>query len=203
MTRTALAHAAALAALVLSVVLATDFETLFKSPVKTTVLILAFVLAVGLATWDLIGAKRDQPIRYRGKKRNAKIVKYMTKLLKFDGQCVMSSNDLSWVEGDARDALFEKARRKSLVLVMPSRNELSRELEKAGARAYYYGDQDFRFRSRFTLVNPSRADAWVAIGHGNNAAHTIREVHAESDPTVYLADDLYRLAMRHTKGATS
>lgn len=204
MTRTALAHAAALAALVLSVLLAADLETLFKSSLKSVVLVLAVLLALGLAVWDLIGAKRDRPIRYRGKKRSAKILKYMTKLLRFDGQCVMSSNDLSWVAGEARDALFEKARQKSLVLVMPCRNEVSQELERAGAEAYYYGDQDFRFRSRFTLVNPSRADAWVAIGHGDSAVHTIREVHAESDPTLYLADDLYRLAKRRTTaGVTS
>ncbi len=204
MTRTALAHAAALAALVLSVLLAIDLEALFQSPLKTVVLVLTVLLAGVLAVWDLIGARRDQPIRYRGKRRNVKILKYMTKLLKLDGQCVVSSNDLSWVAGEARDALFEKARQKSLVLVMPRRNELSRDLEKSGAAAHYYGDQDFRFRSRFTLVNPSRADAWVAIGHGDSTAHTIREVHAESDPTVYLADDLYRLAKRHaTAGATS
>ena len=203
MIRTSLAHAAALAALLLSVLLAGDLETLFGSPLKTTFLVLTVLMAAGLAFWDLVGAKRDQPIRYRGKKRNAKILKYMTKLLKFDGQCVMSSNDLSWVAGEARDALFEKARQKSLVLVMPCRNELSQELERAGAEAYYYGDGDFRFRSRFTLVNPSRADAWVAIGHGNSAAHTIREVHAESDTIVYLADDLYRLTKRHTTAGAS
>lgn len=201
MLRAIAAHVVALIALILSVLLAGDLETLLKSPLNAAVVIVAVLSAVGLAVWDVVAAKRDQPIRYRGKRRNAKILKYMTRLLKFDGQCVMSSNDLSWVSGEACDALFEKARQKSLVLVMPSSTELSRRLEVAGAEAHYYGDGDFRFRSRFTLVNPSRADSWVAIGHGDSTAHTIREVHAESDPTVYLADDLYRLAKRRASTA--
>ncbi len=94
--------------------------------------------------------------------------------------------------------MVEKAQQRSLVLVMPMRNILSSELESKGAVAYYYGDDDFKFSSRFTLVNYSRADAWIAIGFGDNSGHTIREVHKRDDPTVFLADDLIRLAKRST-----
>ncbi|MDQ1115272.1 membrane protein implicated in regulation of membrane protease activity [Microbacterium testaceum] len=109
MTRTVLAHAAALAALILGVLLAGDVGALLKTPLNAIVVTLAILLAAVLAVWDVVGAKRSQPIRYRGRDRNKKILNYMIRVLKFDGQCVMSSNDLSWVAGEARDALFEKA----------------------------------------------------------------------------------------------
>lgn len=196
MVRTILTQLGALAALVVSVVLAGDFPQLADSPWKSVIVALAVVVAVSLAAWEVFGTWRNLPIRYRGKKRDANVLKYMTKLLSFDGQCVMSSNDLSWATGDAEHALIKKAREGSLTLIMPSPNKLSTDLEEEGANAHYYGNEEFKFLSRFTLVNASRADAWVAIGHGTNGEHTIREISLKEDPTVHLANDLVRLVKR-------
>jgi hypothetical protein len=199
MVRSVLTQLGALAALAISVVLAGDLDRLLDSPLKALFVAISVLIAIAAAVWEVVGTHRSRPIRYRGKRRNAKILRYMTKLLAAEGQCVVSTNDLSWVTGSASDALFEKAKSGSLVLVMPQSNEIGERLEHAGAKAYYYGDEEFKFSSRFTLVNPARADTWVAVGHGTKGAHTIREAHSKDDPVVHLAKDLFQLAKRNAK----
>lgn len=156
----------------------------------------AVLIALGLAAYDVRGVVRDLPRRFKGATRDKDIRDFMTELLAGEGQCAVSSNDLSWVKGEARDALFEKARAKSLALVMPVQNELSEELVRAGAKAHYYGDENFKFRSRFTLVNPSRADAWLAVGVGTPKAHIIRIIDSNAEPAFNMAVDLVELAER-------
>ncbi|MEV8339775.1 hypothetical protein [Leucobacter sp. NPDC077196] len=91
---------------------------------------------------------------------------------------------------------MKKASERSLVLVMPKANPTSSELVKAGAEAHYYGDADFKLRSRFTVVNSNRGDAWVAVGYGRKGAHMIREFHSSDDPTLNMAKDLIDIARR-------
>lgn len=196
MVRTILTHVAALATLTLTIILAVDLEAIFNSLSRTIIIVGAIIITIATALWDIRIAHHIAPARFKGKRRNAKVREYMTNLLKHDGRCVMSSNDLSWVDGHARDALIEKARAGSLVLVMPRPIKLSQELEKKGATAFYYGKNDFKFRSRFTLVNESRADSWIAIGYGTKGSHTIREIYSSSDPAFHLAEDLIELAKR-------
>lgn len=196
MIRTVLAQLSAVAAVVLTVLLAGDLVELLMTPWKAVLVVMVVVGAISLAVWEGIAAVRSRPIAYKGKKRNERIRKYMANLTKFDGQCVVSSNDLSWVSGEAYDMLMKKATERSLVLVMPRANEMSRKLARAGAEARYYGDETFRLRSRFTVVNSNRADAWVAVGYGRKGAHIIREFHSSDDPTLNMAKDLIDIARR-------
>lgn len=166
------------------------------TPWKAILVVVVVAVAISLALWEVITAVRLRPIAYKGKKRNERIQKYMANLTRFDGQCVVSSNDLSWVSGEAYEMLMKKAAERSLVLVMPRENEMSRELVAAGAEARYYGDETFRLRSRFTVVNSNRADAWVAVGYGRKGAHMIREFHSSDDPTLNMAKDLIDMARR-------
>jgi hypothetical protein len=195
-TRTILAQVSAVAAVVLTVLLAGNLDELFATAWKVVLVGVAVVSAVALAAWEVIAAVRSRPIAYKGKKRNERIRKYMANLTTFDGQCVVSSNDLSWVSGEAYEMLMKKAAQRSLVLVMPKANQMSRQLVKAGAEARYYGDGTFRLRSRFTVVNSNRADAWVAVGYGRKGAHMIREFHSSDDPTLNMAKDLIDIARR-------
>lgn len=203
MIRTILTQLTAFLALVASILLANDLKSLVETPWKLVLGIVVLLVAILAATWEVIGTAKSRPIRFRGKKRDVKILKYMTKMLRTQEQCVISSNDLSWVKGEARDVLLEKAAKKSLTLVMPRENELSAELTDSGAVAYYYGDEEFKFASRFTLVNHSRSDAWVAIGHGTKNEHTIRAIDSKDDPAIHLADDLYRLVRRRAMSGVS
>lgn len=194
MLRIALTHLTAIVTIVLTIALAVDMNSLKTLGVKSLIIILAIGVTLVTAAWDFRQAQKSTPNRFKGKKREEKIREYMTNIVKNDGRCVISSNDLSWATGDARDALEEKARLKSLVLVMPKPIELSEILTKKGATAYYYGTSGLKFRSRFTLVNESRADSWVAIGYGENTAHLIREINSKDDPAFHLAEDLIELA---------
>ncbi|RKE62930.1 hypothetical protein [Microbacterium sp. AG238] len=193
MIRIVLAQSSAVFAVVLTIVLAGDLGALFASPVKTFFVGVAVILAIVLGAWEIIVERRERPIVYRGKKKKEQILRYMSNLTNFDGQCVISSNDLSWVEGEAHAMLMKKAENKSLVLVMPKANQRSRELVRAGAVARYYGDSS-PLRSRFTVINPGRADAWVAVGYGRKDSHVIREFHSSDDPTLAMAKDLIDLA---------
>ncbi|MGN7067896.1 hypothetical protein D8M15_00640 [Micrococcus sp. HSID17228] len=196
MIRTILAQLSAVASIVLTVLLAGSLRELLMTPWKVILVVVVVAVAISLALWEVITAVRSRPIAYKGKKRNERIQKYMANLTRFDGQCVVSSNDLSWVSGEAYEMLMKKAAERSLVLVMPRENEMSRELVAAGAEARYYGDETFRLRSRFTVVNSNRADAWVAVGYGRKGAHMIREFHSSDDPTLNMAKDLIDMARR-------
>lgn len=202
MIRTILAQLSAVAAVVLTVLLAGDLVELLMTPWKAVLVVVVVVVAISLAVWEVIAAARSLPIAYKGKNRNERIRKYMANLTKFDGQCVVSSNDLSWVSGEAYEMLMKKATERSLVLVMPRANEMSRKLERAGAEARYYGDGTFRLKSRFTVVNSNRADAWVAVGYGRKGAHMIREFHSSDDPTLNMAKDLIDIARRLAEKGT-
>lgn len=196
MIRTILAQLSAVASIVLTVLLAGSLRELLMTPWKVILVVVVVAVAISLALWEVITAVRSRPIAYKGKKRNERIQKYMANLTRFDGLCVVSSNDLSWVSGEAYEMLMKKAAERSLVLVMPRENEMSRELVAAGAEARYYGDETFRLRSRFTVVNSNRADAWVAVGYGRKGAHMIREFHSSDDPTLNMAKDLIDMARR-------
>lgn len=196
MIRTILAQLSAVASIVLTVLLAGSLGELLMTPWKAILVVVVVAVAISLALWEVITAVRLRPIAYKGKKRNERIQKYMANLTRFDGQCVVSSNDLSWVSGEAYEMLMKKAAERSLVLVMPRENEMSRKLVTAGAEARYYGDETFRLRSRFTVVNSNRADAWVAVGYGRKGAHMIREFHSSDDPTLNMSKDLIDMARR-------
>jgi hypothetical protein len=202
MLRTILTQLATFLAVVASVLLANDVKSVADTPWKIVLGIIVLLVALVAAIWEIVGTHKSRPIRYRGDRRDEKILKHMIKLLRTQEHCVISSNDLSWVKGDARDVLFAKASKNSLTLVMPRANELSSDLEDKGAVAYYYGDEEFKFASRFTLVNHSRSDAWVAIGHGTKNEHTIRTIDSKDDPAIHLADDLFRLVRRRAMSET-
>lgn len=197
MHRTILTQLAAFLAVVASVLLANDLKTVAETPWKLILGILVLLIAAVAALGEIIGTFRSSPIRYRGVRRDEKILKRMTKILRTQENCVISSNDLSWVKGKALEALSKKASNNSLTLVMPRANMISRDLVDKGAVAYYYGDEEFKFASRFTLVNHSRSDAWVVIGHGTKQEHTMRMIDSKDDPAIHLADDLFRLVKRH------
>lgn len=183
--------------------LANDLNNLFNTLWKTLLGAVAVLAAISLAVYEIWGTYRSQPRRFKGFKRDAKILKYMIKMLTPQAHCVISSNDLTWVDEAATKVLEEKAEKKSLTLLMPVENKVSQNLVSKGAKAYYYGDDLFKFTSRFTLFDPDGSGPWIAIGHRTEDVHTIRKVSSKDDPAIHLVIDLYRLMARNTEAVAS
>lgn len=196
MTRVLLTQTLTIIALASSILLANNLTDLFNTPWKLYLGITAVLIALSSAVVEITLTAKSQPKKFRGKKRDEKILKYMIKLLSTSDQYVISSNDLSWAEGKSLEVLSKKAQSNSLTLIMPKSTELSALLVAEGATAHYYGDENFKFASRFTLINPSRSGSWVAIGHGTEQIHTIRKISSKDDPAMHLVRDLYKLSAR-------
>lgn len=170
---------------------------MLSMPVNFILVVAGFGVSIALSIWEIVDAWKARLKLFKGEDRADKVRAYMTKLLSGDGRCVVSSHDLSWAKGEARDALERKAEDGSLELVMPRATDFSDHLVSKGAVAHYYGDDStFRFRSRFTIVNSSRQDAYLAVGMGTEKAHTIRVVKSNEDPAFHMATDLIALAER-------
>ncbi|MGO1806764.1 MAG: hypothetical protein ACTH01_04290 [Micrococcaceae bacterium] len=199
MTRIVVVQLAALSALVVTIFLSADLNALSETPWKQVLVVATIVLAAVAAIFELTDATRSRPKQFRGRKRNEKILKYMIELLSTEEHCVISSNDLSWVETKARETLIRKASNNSLTLLMPRPNAISEELAGFGAKTHYYGNEDFKFLSRFTLINAGRSDGRVAIGFSSHDSHKIRMFEAKDDPAVHLAEDLFELVKRSSK----
>jgi hypothetical protein len=176
MIRTISTHVAAVGTVVLTVVLAGVFDNLqTTSPIKLIVVGFLLVAVLVLAVWDIVVARKRAPIR-------------------------ISSNNLSWVTGDALVAMTDKASNKSLLIVMPQENETSKELALKGAEVYYYGAELSPISSRFTIVNFGRSGKWAAVSHEVDGAHIIQKVRSGSDPTLHMAEDLFEMARRKAVG---
>lgn len=199
MWRTIITQLGALVALGLTVVLSGDLKTTLQNPMNILLLTAAVVLTIGLAIWDLTAAYKARTLRFKGRKKDKRILTYMVNNLRPEGQVVMSSNDLSWAQsGAGKAALLDKARANSLTLLMPRETTLSRQLQSSGAQVIYYGagDPNFRFASRFSLFREGRAGEWFAVGHADEDVHLIRRIKSNSDPTFHMSRDLIELAKR-------
>lgn len=196
MIKTLTTQSASVIALLTTIVLAVDLDSLTNSLGRLLLVSAAVVVALIAALIEVADTARSRPKQFRGRNRNRKILDFMIKLLSSDEQCIISSNDLSWAQGDAFEALKVKAENGSLTLLMPKPNEVSRKLEQLGAKAHYYGSDEFTFRSRFTLINSNRPDGRVAIGFSAKDAHRIRIFEAKDDPAVHLAEDLFKMAKK-------
>lgn len=194
MIRTLVAHAAAVGSLIVAVLFDVDRET----PLAKLIIVgVMFVVVVILAAWDSIVAGKTRPIRYNGENKDEKARAFMTDLVtKNSGRCAISSNNLSWVTGDALNAMKNKAKDRSLIIVMPQENDISKELQELGADVHYYGADLKPISSRFTIVNFERSGQWAAVSHEVNGTHIIQKVRSGENPILHMAEDLIEMARR-------
>ncbi|MDM7885135.1 hypothetical protein QUG92_08455 [Curtobacterium sp. RHCKG23] len=197
--KTIIAQTASVLALLVGILLTGDPRKLFENHLGVIFAIAAVIVAGIVFVVEVREALANRVRKFSGRSRDEKVKAFMVKLVEGGGHCVMSSNDLSWVDSEAEKVLKAKAKAGSLELLMPREVAKSKRLAAAGAKVHYYGDEDFKFKSRFTIVNAGRSDSYVAIGHGAHETHFIRIAGEKSDPAVSLADDLRRLAERHAK----
>jgi len=131
------------------------------------------------------------------------IKSYMHDWIEHGGRVAVWTRDMSWAHNDdTRGLLREKAARGELILCLPEQNELTMELEAAGAEICAYGANRLESpASRFTIIFFGRDGARVAVGRADGDTHVIDEFNAGSHPAFYLAEVSYRMgssAMRRS-----
>jgi hypothetical protein len=126
------------------------------------------------------------------------IAKFMDNFIVCNGEIVIFSNSLSWIDlFRNRKKLEEKAAEKELTIIMPHKNHSADELKRRGAKIYYY-DGEIAPKSRFTIVNYDGIDSSIAIGIQTDGLHRI-DVYKTSDPVTQLAHDFIELVKLHIK----
>lgn len=199
MLRVIATHVLSIGTIAITFICAGNIEELPASPTLIyAILIILFISVLTLAVIDVAHKCRSSDIEYSGDTKDEEARNYMTNLVtKNRGRCAISSNNLSWVTGDALEAMLTKAEQDELEIIMPKENAVSRQLANAGAHIHYYGEEEGPLESRFTIVNFQRSGQWAAVSHQVNDVHIIRKIRSGNDPTLYLAMDLFRTARRH------
>ena len=67
-----------------------------------------------------------------------KVKEYLYNWIKSSDRTAIVSRDLSWVVDEIKEELIRKAKARELIVILPTNNEVSRELMKAGAEVRYY-----------------------------------------------------------------
>jgi hypothetical protein len=158
--------------------------------------IVLLVLAPLFLVWFVVLEFLD----HRGRRVYAKtdtdgIKKYMHDWIEHGGRVAIWTRDMSWAHNpDTRSLLREKAARGELILCLPERNDLAKELARAGAEVCVYGTNLLETpASRFTIVFFGRDGSRVAVGRAEGDTHVIDEFNAGAHPAFYLAEDLVAL----------
>jgi hypothetical protein len=120
------------------------------------------------------------------------IAEYLCDWLESGGRAAVFSRELGWVQSGSRaeKVLLQKARDKKLVLCIPSQNDVSERLERAGAEVYTYPGLQYAPRSRFTIINFDRGDSRVTAGGEIGGRHVMHESETGEDPFLSMAHDL-------------
>ncbi|OPA84689.1 hypothetical protein BFW87_28580 [Pseudomonas fluorescens] len=124
------------------------------------------------------------------------ISSYMLHWIGHGGRVAIWSRDLSWASHEkSSECLFEKAKRKELILCLPAHTEMSEKLQSAGATVYIVGEDLLAEpNSRFTIAYYKRDGSKVAVGRTKGDKHVIEEFSSGEHPAYFLAYDLVKLA---------
>lgn len=133
------------------------------------------------------------------------IKKYMKNWVNNDGQTVIVSRDLSWVSPNDNiyNILRKKAKNDELTIIMQKSNTCVKDLEKCGAKIYYYGNLDFTPKTRFTFIHYGRTNPRLAIGYQFKGVTKILEYEKSGTIEYSLAEDLCNLLKEVSKNENS
>lgn len=139
-------------------------------------------------------------LTHRGSRAYAKndtegIRRHMHNWIEHGGRVAIWTRDMSWAHNEeTHELLRQKAKRGELILCLPEPNDLSIELEKAGAEVCAYGASRLESpASRFTIVFFGRDGSRVAVGRAHGDTHIIDTFDVGGHPAFYLAKDLIAL----------
>lgn len=133
------------------------------------------------------------------------IKNYMKNWVNNDGQTVIVSRDLSWVSlnDDIYNLLCEKAKNDELTIIMQKPKPCVKNLEKLGAKIYYYSNLDFTPKTRFTFIHYGRTNPRLAIGYQSKGITKILEYEKSGTIEYSLAEDLCNLLKKVSKNENS
>lgn len=136
---------------------------------------------------------------------NDEIKEYMKKWIDNDGQTVIVTRDLSWV--DVHDEIFrillKKARCNELTIIMREAKDDLSQLENEGAKIFYYSHLDFTPENRFTFIHHGRSNPRLAIGYQDGDVRIIKEFEKSGTIEYSLAEDLYTLLKEVSKNESN
>ena len=149
---------------------------------------LTFVSLLVLITWEIL----SRPKKY---KNDSEINSYMCKWISKTGRALVFTRDMSWAnENDVKSVLFSKAKNKELIICMPEKSILAKELEDSGAEVIEYPNLNYQPKSRFTIIHYGRSDSKMAIGRTDSKGHHfIQEFENGMHTQFHLAEDLVQV----------
>jgi hypothetical protein len=166
-----------------------------ESAVMATAVILAIICLI-LRVHD-VWNQTKRAISLNG---HDKIKAYLYNWIARGQRVVIFSRDMSWADDKHMlGLLHEKSKRHELELCLPRDIPLSAELAQSGADVYTYSDLDYIPTSRFTIINPGRHDAQVAIGRTVGHKHLVREISGGDDGLFAVANDLTEVVKRSSR----
>lgn len=164
------------------------------SPAQGGLITLALVLALVVVVARIVVYLKTRDICLQGPEE---IKEYLYNWISRGQRVAIFSRDLSWVD-DARmtQLLRAKAEKQELELCLPRQIPLSDDLKQRGASVYTYPTLDYVPGSRFTIINPNRQDAQIAIGRTIGDRHWVKELSAGEDALFGVANDLLEIVRR-------
>ena len=135
------------------------------------------------------------------KNNTQEISDYMYEWIENGGRVAIWTRDMSWAdEPRTKQLLMEKAKKKELILCLPSATTFATKLLEVGAEVCSYGSELLESpASRFTIIFFGRDGSRVAVGRAQNATHVIDEFSAGEHPAFHLAADLVTLTRAMNK----
>lgn len=134
--------------------------------------------------------------RIFGQADKESIRNYMLHWIAHGGRVAIWTRDMSWANDDkAKLFLLDKAKNDELIICLPIQTDLTRALEKEGAKIYEYGMELLSDPSaRFTIAYYGRDGSKVAIGRARADKHVVEEFDSGAHPSFHLAYELVQIA---------
>ena len=177
-------------------------SSLTKDHANSLLGLLYLALAAVLAGAFYYSAKpllTSSPMVFDG--NGKEIETYMQSLIKKGGNVAVFSRTLSWAKSNAKlkELLLEKARDRSLTVVVPELFDLASQLKDAGAEVIVCKAFD-RFKIRFTITNLGTVGIGAATGMPHDArVHVERFIDQKRQPVITLADTVLTLVRENEK----
>jgi len=134
-------------------------------------------------------------------KNDEEINDYMFNWISKEGVVTVFTRDMSWAQDDPviKRLLFEKSQGGELVIILAENKDLTKQLEKSGAKIYTYGELNYIPNSRFTIVRSGRIDSEVAVGKEQNGKHFIQEFSSSDGYQFHIANDMVSFLIKYNE----
>ena len=160
--------------------------------------IIISIFSFGMLVYDIIKILHDNGKVYNNTERD-KINDYIVNWIDKAGNTVILTHDLSWISNDKIfKIIYNKARKKELIIVMKEENEFSRQiLENHDIDIRYYKGtpyQDILYENRFTIINWGTQMARLTVPTTDGKYH-INEEYTYKDSIYLITESLIKIIL--------